>query len=570
MDEKTASYYAKHASRLANAYSRAHDDYFRRLDDAFRECHRILDVGCGTGRDCLHFLNKGKDAFGADPSDEMLAEAKAGFEKAKQDWHERLHHAALPKLEPFKDGSFDGVLCSAVLMHLPEEEIFDAVYGLRRVLRHGGVLVISIPEKRDDVDAESHRDTEGRLFTDLPPAKLELLFERVGFRVENRWISTDSVHRPSILWRTMVLRRLDDARDRPLHLVEGILNRDRKVSTYKLALFRAMSEIAQTQSHLARFTQDGKVSIPNQAIAEKWLLYYWPIFASHSVIRQGTSSAGADVAIRREMKPLISHYAKRGGLAAFYVEWRSGSMNPTANRLASQALAKLKSTIWSMPVQHAGGGKYDILQYDREEKSIVMDASLWRELCLTGNWIQDATVLRWAELTEQINRGTVKASTVVDCLLNVPNEERNVADARKFYADWNENFCVWTDRKLAERFEVDHAIPFSLWRNNELWNLLPASSHANQQKRDKLPTYELLQQRRDRIIHCWRGLDGAFGVRFRNEAQSLMGRQPMDRLRWEIQLFNRFVEAIETTATQRGAERWEPRIQIAVANTPSR
>jgi SAM-dependent methyltransferase/SOS-response transcriptional repressor LexA len=567
MDPQTASYYAKHAKALAGSYSRADTEYFERIDEAFRDCHRILDVGCGTGRDCLHLLQLGKDAYGAEPSPEMLAEAQAVFEHVNQSWSNRLYPAALPRLEPFEDGSFDGVLCSAVLMHLQEEAIFDAVYGLRRVLRHGGVLVVSIPESRDDVDAETHRDAHGRLFTVLPPAKLELLFERVGFRVDKTFTSTDSIDRPGIHWRTMVLRRLDDARDRPLHLVEGILNRDQKVATYKLALFRAMSEIAQTQSHLARFTHDGKVSIPNQAIAEKWLLYYWPIFASQSVIRQGTSSAGADVAIRPGMEPLISHYATRGGLAAFYVEWRSGRMNPAAARLASQALRKLKSTIWSMPVRYAGGGEYDILQYDRNEKSIVMDASLWRELCLTGNWIQDATVLRWAELTEQINRGTVKASTVIDCLLTVPNEERNVADARKFYTEWDENFCVWTDRKLDARFEVDHAMPFSLWRNNDLWNLLPASSRANNEKRDKLPTYELLQQRRDGIIHCWRGLEEAFGERFRNEAQSLMGRQSLDQSRWEIQLFNRFVEAFETTATQRGAARWEPRIQIAAATS---
>jgi SAM-dependent methyltransferase/SOS-response transcriptional repressor LexA len=569
MDQQTASYYAKHANRLAAAYSRVDGEYFRRIDDAFWECHRILDVGCGTGRDCLHFLNSGKDVYGAEPSSEMLAEAKANFENAKQPWLERLHLAALPRLEPFEDGLFDGVLCTAVLMHLPEEAIFDAVYGLRRVLRHGGVLVVSIPEKRDDVDPETHRDEGGRLFTELPPAKLELLLERVGFRVEKTSTSADSIDRPGIQWRTLVLRRLDDARDRPLHLVEGILNRDQKVATYKLALFRAMSEIAQTQSHLARFTRDGKVSIPNQVIAEKWLLYYWPIFASQSIIRQGTSSPGADVAIRPGMERLIAHYATRGGLAAFYVEWRSGRMNLVARRLASQALAKLKNTIWDMPVRHAGGGNFTILQYNKNEQSIVMDASLWRELCLTGNWIQDATVLRWAELTEQINRGTVKASTVIDCLLTVPSEERNVADARKFYTEWNENLCVWTDRKLSDCFEVDHAMPFSLWRNNDLWNLLPASTRANQEKRDKLPSYNLLQQQRDSIIHCWRGLEEAFSERFRNEAQSLMGRQPIDQARWEIQLFNRFVEAFEITATQRGAERWEPRIKNAAVSARS-
>jgi SAM-dependent methyltransferase/SOS-response transcriptional repressor LexA len=567
MDQQTASYYARHANALAVSYEQVSADYFKTLDDAFSDCVKILDVGCGTGRDCLHLLKHGKDVYGSEPSPEMLSKAKDCFVAVSVSWQDRLHDASLPDLMPFDDGFFDGVLCTAVLMHLPEEQIFDAVYGLRRVLRHGGVLVVSIPESRDDVNAETHRDAVGRLFTDLPPAKLELLFERVGFRVEKSFTSTDSIDRPGIKWRTMVLRRLDDARDRPLHLVEGILNRDQKVATYKLALFRALSEIAQTQSHLARFTPDGKVSIPNQSIAEKWLLYYWPIFASQSLIRQGTSSTGADVAIRPGMEPLITHYATRGGLAAFYVEWRSGRMNPAAARLARQALVKVKSTIWSMPVRYAGGGEYDVLQYDRNEKSIVMDASLWRELCLTGNWIQDATVLRWAELTEQINRGTVKASTVIDCLLTVPNEERNVADARRFYTEWNENFCVWTDRKLADRFEVDHAMPFSLWRNNDLWNLLPASSRANQEKRDKLPTYDLLQQRRDSIIHCWRGLDEAFGERFRNEAQSLMGRQSLEQSRWEIQLFKRFVEAFETTATQRGAARWEPRIQI-VAATP--
>lgn len=565
MDPQTASYYARHAKTLAASYSRVDRGYFERIDEAFRNCHRILDVGCGTGRDLLHLLQLGKDAYGAEPSAEMIAEAKSVFDDAQQPWQERLHLAALPRLEPFEDGSFDGVLCSAVLMHLPEESIFDAVYGIRRVLRHGGVLLLSIPESRDDVDAKTQRDTSGRLFTDLPHAKLELLFERVGFRVEYSVSSADALNRGGHSWRTLVLRRLDEASDRPLHLVEGILNRDNKVATYKLALFRALSDLAQSHSHLARFTHDGKVSIPNESIAEKWLLFYWPIFASPTTILQGTSSKGADVAIRPKMEALINHYAARGGLSAFYVEWRGGRMNPQARRLANLALSQLKSTIWSMPVRHAGGGEFEILQYDRTEKAIVMDASLWRELCLTGHWIQDATILRWAELTEQINHGNIKASAVIDCLLTLPDEARNVAEARKFYMEWDENFCVWTDRKLDNHFEVDHAIPFSLWRNNDLWNLLPASSRANQEKSDKLPTYSLLQQRRDNIIHCWRGLDKAFGKRFRNEAHSLMGRQSLQQSHWEIQLFNRFVEAFETTATQRGAARWEPRTQIAEA-----
>jgi SOS-response transcriptional repressor LexA len=227
-------------------------------------------------------------------------------------------------------------------------------------------------------------------------------------------------------------------------------------------------------------------------------------------------------------------------------------------------------TVWNMPVRHAGGGDFDILQYDQATKSIVMDASLWRELCLTGNWIQDATVLRWAELTEQINGGAVKASRMIDCLLTVPDAKRNVEDARRYYLSQAERTCVWTERAIPREFAVDHAIPFALWRNNDLWNLLPASVEANNRKSDRLPTYELLQLRRDLIIHCWRGLDEALGERFRREAQSLLGADALPAASWETKLFSRFVEAFETTAAQRGAARWEPTGLMSRRVTPNR
>jgi len=560
MDAKTASFYAKNAARLAVDHSLVDPAYFDLLDQAFARAESVLDVGCGTGRDTLHLLSRGKNAVGIDASPEMLEEARALLRRRGYSQSERLHEGSLPRLEPVADASFDGVLCSGVLMHLPEENIFDAVYGLKRVLRPSGTLVVSIPEARPDVDPATGRDAGGRLFTPLPAAKLQLLFERVGFGIERSEISLDGLGRDGVRWRTFVFRHLGELRDRPLQLVESILNRDQKVATYKLALFRALAEIAQTQAHVADFRQDGRVAIPNELVAEKWLFYYWPVFAEESPIKQGTSSGarGSDVAIRPAMEPLLRHYAECGGLSAFYVDWRSGRLRGEGERLAKQAISKVQSTIWNMPVRHAGGGDFDILQYDQKTKAILMDASLWRELCLTGNWIQDATVLRWAELTEQINGGLVKASRMIDCLLSVPDAKRNVEDARRHYGSLPDRTCVWTERAIPKDFAVDHAIPFSLWRNNDLWNLLPASVEANNRKSDRLPTYELLQRRRDLIIHCWRGLDEALGERFRREAQTLLGRDPLPAASWETRLFSRFVEAFETTAAQRGAARWEP------------
>ena len=553
-------------------------EFEERLITAFAKAHKILDVGCGSGRDLAWLLHKGKDAYGVDPSKEMLATANSCLAQQRLSGQGRLFEGELPGLNLFNEAEFDGVLCSAVLMHLPEEEIFDAVYTLRRIIRPGGTLVVSVPVERTDVDPQTRRDPHGRLFTELPPPKLQLLFERVGFSVRESTIVADSLGREDLRWSITEFTRLDESTERPLHLVESILNRDKKDATYKLALFRALAEIAQTQNHLAAYTPEGKVKIPVQSIADKWMLYYWPIFESEMFICQRTGEvrgAANGVAIRRPLEALIEIFRATGGMSGFHTALFSGKLTSDAKVLWQAARAKFQQTIWNMPVRHAGGGDFDVFQYDRKDKSICMDANLWRELCLTGSWIQDATVLRWAELTEQLSKGAVKASQVIDCLLAIPDPARNVNDARGYFSKLTERVCVWSEKPLdSDRFDVDHAMPFSLWRNNELWNLFPTAPGINSEKSDKLPTHRLLNQRREAIIGCWRGLEGALGERFRREAQTLLGRDPFEPNNWESRLFSRFVEAFEITAAQRGAPRWETGIiaeaaPVLIRPTPS-
>jgi SAM-dependent methyltransferase/SOS-response transcriptional repressor LexA len=561
MDAQTSGFYSENASRLASRYSGVAPEFEDRLLRTFEKCRRILDVGCGTGRDLGFLLKKGRDAFGVDASQEVLAAAQSALEAHGLPVHGRLFKSELPDLSLFGDGEFDGVLCSAVLMHLAGDKLFDAVYALRRVLRPGGTLLVSVPSSRSDVDPATCRDAHGRLFSDLPPAKLQLLFERVGFAVRKIEIVADSLGRDGIQWCVIEFVRLDESAERPLHLVESILNRDKKDATYKLALFRALAEIAQTQHHLAAYTPEGKVKIPVEAIADKWMLYYWPIFESDSFIGQRTGEergARKGVAIRAPLEGLISHFRTIGGMTGFYTDWKSGNLSKQAAGLWKTARSRFQDTIWNMPARHAGGGDFNVFQYDRLDRCVCMDAGLWRELCLTGSWIHDATVLRWAELTEQLNKGVVKASQVIDCLLAVPDPARNVSDARRYFQSLPGRVCVWSEKPLgSDRFDVDHAMPFSLWRNNDLWNLFPAAPSVNAQKSDKLPTYELLNLRRDTIIPYWRGLHSALGERFAREAQTLLGRDSFTPGNWETRLFSRFVEAFEVTANQRGAERWE-------------
>jgi len=199
---------------------------------------------------------------------------------------------------------------------------------------------------------------------------------------------------------------------------------------------------------------------------------------------------------------------------------------------------------------------------------IHFNAEVWRELSLVGHWIGEAILLRWAELTVEISRQQLSMSQVLEQLLIRPETERDVSDARNIYRAQGNLFCVWTQTPLTEsRFDVDHAIPFSLWHNNDLWNLLPAEPKANNEKRDRLVSRDTLLGSRERIIDCWQAAHRAMPERFDIELnRTLFGRNHAEA-QWEASAFSGFAEAVETVALQRGVERWSPK-HVAVV-TPS-
>lgn len=110
---------------------------------------------------------------------------------------------------------------------------------------------------------------------------------------------------------------------------------------------------------------------------------------------------------------------------------------------------------------------------------------------------------------------------------------------------------------------VDHLIPFALWGNNDLWNLVPAHAAVNSHKSDKLPAGALLLERRDPIVDSWSLLREAMPEAFDLQVVHLLGSTPQRGGDWRGELFARLREAVEVTALQRGVERWTPAAVLA-------
>ena len=114
---------------------------------------------------------------------------------------------SLPLLKTIEDGSYDGVLCSAVLMHIPKEDMSETIKNISRVIRAEGRVLISIPTVRNDVNSETLRDKYGRLYNNFSPNLYVQLFKMAGFKLLFQEENSDAMHR-GFNWVTMGFRKL--------------------------------------------------------------------------------------------------------------------------------------------------------------------------------------------------------------------------------------------------------------------------------------------------------------------------------------------------------------------------
>ena len=193
-------------------YSREEPDRivvnFVRLLKNKNEKFRILDLGCGAGRHLVYIAKKTLEAHGSDISETGLCMAK---ERLERQGLEAFLARCDMKMLPYKDSSFDAVICVQAVYHQKLEGIQDTISEIGRILRKKGLLLVSFLSKRTysygkgtEVEEDTFIEEEGvekgvlhyfvgkedieRLLKDFEITDLELIEKEVEGKLRSRWI----------------------------------------------------------------------------------------------------------------------------------------------------------------------------------------------------------------------------------------------------------------------------------------------------------------------------------------------------------------------------------------------
>lgn len=155
---------------------------------------KILDFGCGSGRDTKYFLDKGYDVDAVDGSREFcrLASAYTGI-SVKQLYFQELASV----------NEYDGIWACASILHLQKDDLILLLHKMATALKNTGVIYASFKY------GTFFGERQGRYFTDFNEERLtEILALVPELQYREFWISSDvRPDRSDEKWLNVILSR---------------------------------------------------------------------------------------------------------------------------------------------------------------------------------------------------------------------------------------------------------------------------------------------------------------------------------------------------------------------------
>ena len=191
----TLDYYNKNAKKfISGTISVDFGTIQNRFLDKLHPGAKILDYGCGSGRDTKYFLEQGCKVTAIDGSQKLckLASEYTGIQ---------VKHMLFQDLD--EKEAYDGIWACSSILHVPANELQDIIKKMANALRAHGIIYTSF--KYGTFEGERN----GRYFTDMTEETFaKLIQDMAELEIEEQWITSDvRPGRGEEKWLNLILRK---------------------------------------------------------------------------------------------------------------------------------------------------------------------------------------------------------------------------------------------------------------------------------------------------------------------------------------------------------------------------
>ena len=161
---------------------------------------RILDVGCGSGRDSLYFAQLGLDVTAIDASAVFIDIARKNPNQYHIEWHQLTF-----KEIPYKNWQerFTGIWACASLLHVPYTELPVLIDNLIDMLSSDGIFYASFKY------GNSERLADKRFFCDMNEERWQAIKQKLNHDVNHViWLTEDQRIDKNEKWFNILIKRL--------------------------------------------------------------------------------------------------------------------------------------------------------------------------------------------------------------------------------------------------------------------------------------------------------------------------------------------------------------------------
>ena len=544
----TTFFYNINAAELAKQYLstsfiQVHQSWHQLLPSILENSNaRILDIGAGSGRDAKFIAQAAVNKHGDKNATQVIAVEPANLlaelgARQTVGLNVKWLTDSLPALSIItkQEISFDLILLSAVWMHIPISDRARSIRKLANLLKPGGKLVISLRHSASTDEAEQER--KARKMHTVCADELKQLATDVGlFTKLETQKEDDKLGRGHVSWQTVVLQMPDDGTG-AFPFIRHVALNDGKSATHKLALLRVLLRIADghpgavLRREASGFSENSgdRVILPVGLVALYWCHQYKDLIDTHQIFQTPNKSPNMGFMTATGWSKLTHLTSSDYRIGNLFTGDDARALYRTLSA-AVQNIKKMPCTYIKLPNSEktifevanktvkAKGNIFLDLQTLEQWGEFSMPESTWLAFNRYACWIEPVLVSEWVK-TMAGYAGNAKYKSPENQFklhqaLNWEEPKRTTVEVRKRFEQLQSEFfskelehepirCIWSDKSLKNKYDIDHSLPFARWPNNDLWNLLPTDSKVNIQKSDRLPTEQKFKQAKERMLHWW-------------------------------------------------------------------